>query len=348
MSGGFDLSVGPLTGLAVIVLSLSAVPGAREPRSRWILAVIADRAGLRPRQRIARPVGPAEPGHRDPGDVHRAPGHRPVPPAEAGGLIDRSVVALLKTAVGPIPLAFLVVVAIGLRAEVVLRRTRAGLELRAVGSDALRAHRLGARVRATRIGAVRRLFICSRSSAGSCSRRRSGIGDASLGTSYSLTSITAVVLGGASIFGGRGSFIGALLGALLLQEIITATAFLRPGRRLAVLAAGRPHPARGRRLLTGARLRRAAAFEAADAAPSPSHPSKIGENPKKTQDPLGVLGGNAGAASFRPSRRPGRPDRAGYRRRAGAAGSVRGDVTPSRSTWPGPPGSRPPWPTSAR
>ncbi len=33
-----------------------------------------------------------------------------------------------------------------------------------------------------------------------------------VGVNYTLTSITAVVLGGASIFGGRGSFIGALLG----------------------------------------------------------------------------------------------------------------------------------------
>ena len=38
-----------------------------------------------------------------------------------------------------------------------------------------------------------------------------------------------MVLGGASIFGGRGSFIGALLGAVLIQEIVTATAFLRLG-----------------------------------------------------------------------------------------------------------------------
>jgi ribose transport system ATP-binding protein len=56
-----------------------------------------------------------------------------------------------------------------------------------------------------------------------------GIGDPRIGVSYTLTSITAVVLGGASIFGGRGSFIGALLGALLIQEIITSTTFLQIG-----------------------------------------------------------------------------------------------------------------------
>ncbi len=43
----------------------------------------------------------------------------------------------------------------------------------------------------------------------------------------SFKSISAVVLGGASIFGGRGSFIGAFFGAVLIQEIITASGFLQ-------------------------------------------------------------------------------------------------------------------------
>ena len=53
-----------------------------------------------------------------------------------------------------------------------------------------------------------------------------GVGQAGLGSQYTLTTITAVVLGGASIFGGRGSYLGALLGAFLIQEIISATSFL--------------------------------------------------------------------------------------------------------------------------
>jgi len=53
------------------------------------------------------------------------------------------------------------------------------------------------------------------------------VGDPSLGVNYTLTSITAVVLGGASIFGGRGSYIGAFLGAALIQEIETAPQFLQ-------------------------------------------------------------------------------------------------------------------------
>ena len=35
------------------------------------------------------------------------------------------------------------------------------------------------------------------------------------------------MLGGASIFGGRGSFVGTLLGAVLLTEVVSAVPFLQ-------------------------------------------------------------------------------------------------------------------------
>jgi ribose transport system ATP-binding protein len=54
-----------------------------------------------------------------------------------------------------------------------------------------------------------------------------GVGDPTAGVTYTLMSITAVVLGGASLFGGRGSFIGALLGAALIQQAFNVTTFLR-------------------------------------------------------------------------------------------------------------------------
>jgi hypothetical protein len=41
-----------------------------------------------------------------------------------------------------------------------------------------------------------------------------------------LTSITAVVLGGTSLLGGRGTFIGTLLGAGLSVQVLNATVFL--------------------------------------------------------------------------------------------------------------------------
>ncbi len=53
-----------------------------------------------------------------------------------------------------------------------------------------------------------------------------GIGDPDQGVEYTLSSIAAVVLGGASLFGGRGSFIGVLFGAVLIEEVNSTTTFL--------------------------------------------------------------------------------------------------------------------------
>ena len=45
---------------------------------------------------------------------------------------------------------------------------------------------------------------------------RTGVADPQAGQNANLESITAVVLGGTSLFGGRGSIIGTLLGALIV------------------------------------------------------------------------------------------------------------------------------------
>jgi ribose transport system ATP-binding protein len=56
-----------------------------------------------------------------------------------------------------------------------------------------------------------------------------GIGDPSQGQAFTLTSVTAVVLGGTSLLGGRGTFIGTVVGALLLQQLLNATTVLGLG-----------------------------------------------------------------------------------------------------------------------
>ena len=53
-----------------------------------------------------------------------------------------------------------------------------------------------------------------------------GVGDPRQGINYTLSSITAVVLGGTSLKGGRGTFIGTVLGAVLLTEVLNAVTFL--------------------------------------------------------------------------------------------------------------------------
>jgi fructose transport system permease protein len=48
---------------------------------------------------------------------------------------------------------------------------------------------------------------------------RTGVGDPQAGQSDNLDSITAVVLGGTSLFGGRGTIIGTLIGALIIGVV---------------------------------------------------------------------------------------------------------------------------------
>ena len=101
-----------------------------------------------------------------------------------------------------------------------------GLSLRAVGSREDAAHRLGIKTNLTVVCAY---ISCSLFTflGAIMLMAQLGVGDPTQGVTYTLSSVTAVVLGGASLFGGRGSFIGVLLGAFLLQQANNSTTFLK-------------------------------------------------------------------------------------------------------------------------
>jgi cytosine/adenosine deaminase-related metal-dependent hydrolase len=67
---------------------------------------------------------------------------------------------------------------------------------------------------------------------------RSGIGNAQIGDSYALASITAAVLGGAALSGGRATFIGASVASVLLALIITALPFLNLSAEYGLMITG--------------------------------------------------------------------------------------------------------------
>ena len=52
---------------------------------------------------------------------------------------------------------------------------------------------------------------------------RTGVGDPNAGQTENLDAITAVVLGGTSLFGGRGAVLGSLVGALIVGVFATAS-----------------------------------------------------------------------------------------------------------------------------
>ncbi len=126
---------------------------------------------------------------------------------------------------GPLPVAFIVLVLVALAGEYILRKTRAGWQLRAIGSDEDAARRLGIRVDRVFIAGYIACALLTALGA-MMLMTQIGVGDPRQGINYTLSSITAVVLGGTSLKGGRGTFIGSVLGAVLATEVLNAVTFL--------------------------------------------------------------------------------------------------------------------------
>jgi ribose transport system ATP-binding protein len=229
LTAGIDLSVGPLTGLTVVILSFFCGEG--QTTIDLVLGLSAAFA-------TALAVGFAN------GFMVRKIGLTPVIAtlstyiglqgvalllrSTPAGYFRSDITGVLTSRLGSFPYAFLVGVVVAILGEWALRRSRFGMEVRAIGSNEVAAHRLGARVDRSVILAY---MLCAllTSIGGLLLAGQVGIGDPAVGSNYTLQSISAVVLGGASIFGGRGSFLGALAGVLLVQEITSATGFLGLG-----------------------------------------------------------------------------------------------------------------------
>jgi fructose transport system permease protein len=67
---------------------------------------------------------------------------------------------------------------------------------------------------------------------------RVGGADPNAGLNYNLQSITAVVIGGTSLFGGRGLVVGSLIGALIVQVFNSGLALAGVDPNYQVLATG--------------------------------------------------------------------------------------------------------------
>ena len=139
------------------------------------------------------------------------------------GVINEDFVDFFQKRAGFIPLSFFMILVAAIIGDFWLYRTRSGLKLRAVGFREEAANRNGVRINTVHLRAyflsgiiavLSGLFVAS----------EVGVGTPIIGSSYTLTSIAAAVIGGAALTGGRGSFVGAVLGALfftLTANIIT-------------------------------------------------------------------------------------------------------------------------------
>ena len=224
--GGIDLSVGPLMGLIVVSQSFllsGPTSGLGVMGAIVVLVVVALLVGTF-NWVLVEPVG-LHPMVATLATFMALQGVSLMLRPTSDGLINDAVMEAINFRFGFIPLTLVGAVVLALCLDFGLFRRYFGMSVRGLGSNANSARLAGIAPAKTRLIA----YLSCSLIAGLASiplLGQVGIGDPRAGIDYTLTSIAAVVIGGGSLYGARGSFVGALLGALLIAQVNVVTTFL--------------------------------------------------------------------------------------------------------------------------
>lgn len=148
-----------------------------------------------------------------------------------------AVVAYLNQGRG-VPLMFGLFVALAVAMDYALRRTRWGRSMTAVGGNREAARRAGINVRMIFTSAF---VLCATLAAlgGVLSAARLASASQQAGTGdVNLNAIAAAVIGGTSLFGGRGSAYSAVLGIIVIQSIASGLTLLNLSSSLRYMITG--------------------------------------------------------------------------------------------------------------
>ncbi len=140
-------------------------------------------------------------------------------------IISGFLLRLATGSLGPIPYFVIVAAVVAIAGHVVLFHTRFGTHLFATGGEPEAARAMGIDTARVKIAA----YTISGFLAGLASilfTARIGAAEPAADTSFLLNSVAAVVLGGVSLFGGRGSVVGPVVGALLLTALVNGLTLL--------------------------------------------------------------------------------------------------------------------------
>jgi len=117
-----------------------------------------------------------------------------------------------------IPMPILIMLLAYVVMAFILSSTRFGRHVYAIGSNAAGARQVGINIRRSTMGVyVVSGFVCALAAIVLMARMDSSSGRMAM--NFELDAIAAVILGGTSLFGGRGSIWGSLLGAILITMI---------------------------------------------------------------------------------------------------------------------------------
>lgn len=118
-----------------------------------------------------------------------------------------------------IPVSFFIALCLAIWLHLISRYTRFGRNVYAIGGNAEAARRAGVQVKRVRV----QVFMIATACAGLAgilgSSRLSAVGSGQGGGTLLLNSIAAVVIGGTSLFGGRGHIWSAVIGTLIIGAI---------------------------------------------------------------------------------------------------------------------------------
>ena len=142
-----------------------------------------------------------------------------------------------------VPLPALIAVAVLVVGYVVFNETTFGRYVTGIGANAEAVRRAGVNTRRV-ILSVYVISGAAAALAGIIIAARLGSGSSNAGAGFELDVIAAVVLGGTSLFGGRGTMTGTLLGGLTVAVIGNGLILAHVSPFLAPIVTGRDHPDR--------------------------------------------------------------------------------------------------------
>ncbi|MEV6591163.1 ABC transporter permease [Streptomyces acidicola] len=140
-------------------------------------------------------------------------------------VVDASLLKLSTGGLGVLGWTFLIAAGVAVAAHVVLFHTRFGTHVLATGGAPESASAMGISTARIKIA----VYVISGVLAGLGSIllvARVGAAEPAANTSFLLNSVAAVVLGGVSLFGGRATIIGPVIGALLLTALVNGLTLL--------------------------------------------------------------------------------------------------------------------------
>ena len=213
--GGIDLSVGSVMSLTTVLAASYDVFGGNGATNMILILAVGVAFGLVNGIGVVLDINPLI---MTLSTLAAAKGIALLILSSPGGTLSDQANNLINLSWGNVPFFFLLACAVVLVSWYLVSATRWGLRIYAVGANVSNAAKSGIDWRLTTVAAYTVSGILA-SVAGLALLGRVYSGNPLAGDHYALDSITAVVLGGIALTGGRGSILGAAAGAMLLALV---------------------------------------------------------------------------------------------------------------------------------